>query len=1028
MKEPLLPQELKELVYDAFSKLQQSVYFENTDLYLRAQLARFRSSDLDSVLNNLCDKISHYGSRASKTFFDDLYTKIGLRYYPKKVDSSADRKIIPANFITNVVYKDHCTIERVAIFCDVPIELHIIAVIWIVEFGYILDRELSDNCYGNRLLLTDRKVKRGRTLFKPYIRQYQKWWSNGIDAAKELLDKKEDVTIVNFDLKDFFIRVELNFNILEEKLSRRRKGIATNPIHLIFREIHKVYFERLKAIGHPGVADRSADAGLYPLPIALLSSFVLGNWHLHEFDRAIKKEIIPSYYGRYVDDLMIVLKGRLITNIVGTEQNRLIEMLARKGIAEPDSKSALYLHYFLAKYFGKFLNPEMDSLEGTPSLIYRVRLRGLQNLVLQGEKIFIYQFDAEMSPGLMSKFVEEQKERSSEFRFLSDQEDEGFDEFEDYIFEDNFDPEDVNKARFKKIEENKFRLSVYLAKMIRRKMERGSSYKEAEIDKIERYFKGVYALKHYYFWEKLFTLYLVSNRKDLFIGLFTQINRLLKSTKVIRKFKISPKAVIVDLQRHLQFSLEMALGLKPDFLDPSTLKSAYPIDSLFFRRAGYLRKQFVVHPLLHLTRGFRSGQWSAIDYSTLEHLSSPGDFDIDDASLCPHRVKFYEAVLFVFSKKLHLSVRNADINLKRKYLDTFNSGGLLEEAFELFADINGIARPVRPKAKEEYYSKRHIPTGTQGVELAEYFIKNGGPIKEECRFALINKYIALAEFEASLLGKPKVDGDRVETYDWILDQVSLVKGLDMFAMPELALPHPFLLRYVWYSARNSRAFITGIEHVKAKNLGFNFVMTCLPVNIQGDPDAVPIIRLKNHYSPEEEEWIRGKFMVVPKPKPYRYDLFAWRGFYLSTYYCYELADIQHRALFFSKVDFICAPVWNPDTHYYDSIIDSASRDMHCFMIQINTSQYGDTRVTRPTDHVRKDKAKVKGGTVKDYKVTLLVSDLEIAKLRDFQGLDYPAQKKEDGKGRPSFKPTPPDFSQRDLATRKKNGRFGVEEP
>ena len=170
---------------------------------------------------------------------------------------------------------------------------------------------------------------------------------------------------------------------------------------------------------------------------------------------------------------------------------------------------------------------------------------------------------------------------------------------------------------------------------------------------------------------------------------------------------------------------------------------------------------------------------------------------------------------------------------------------------------------------------------------------------------------------------------------------------------------------------------------------FNFVLTCLPINVKGDRDAVPILRLKNHYTPEEEEWIRGKFMVVPKPSPYRYTLFEWRGLYFSTYYCYELADINHRIFFYSMVDLICAPVWNADTHYYSNIIESASRDMHCYLLQVNTSQYGDTRVTRPTDHIRKDKANVKGGTVYDYKVTLLVSDIEIGKLREFQILDYP---------------------------------------
>lgn len=1024
---PIFLPNLKDKLTDAFCKLQQSVYFDNTDLHLRAQMAVFRKRDAETVIEDLNSKIDRLHLKSGKDYFEALYDKIETRFYPKKVDTEIDRDDIPNNFITNAIYKDNCTISRLSIFCNIPVELHIIAVLWIMEFGYRLDKKLSKDCLGNRLLLTNGKVASGRSLFKPYIRQYQKWWSGGINAAKDLLDKKEDVTIVNFDLKEFFLRVEFDFKALEEKLFSRNKKGLTDPIHVIFKEIHRRYHEKLKELEYPGIGDNSNGQEKYALPIGLLSSFVLANWHLYPLDRRINKEIIPSYYGRYVDDFMIVLKGRLIDSISATERSRLSADFIKRGISDEGSKKDFFLRYFMAKYFKSFFSPERQNDAGAKeSILYRLRLPAFKNLVLQDEKIFIYQFDAEMSPGLISKFVEEQRERSSEFRFLSDQEDDGFDEFEEHIFEDNFESDDLTKARFKKIEDNKFRLSVYLAKMIQRKIERGNDYKPDEIGKIERYFKGTYVIKHYNFWEKLFTLYLVSDRRDLFTELIRHINRVLSKVRFSKNIGPHSKRVLDDLRRHLKYSVEMALGLDPNFLNVAALKGVTDADASTFRKVSFVRKQFVVYPLLHLAKGIRDGVDSLIDYKTLDSLGNLSDFQIPEPEFSPHRVKFYEVVLFMFARTCSREVRKVSTNYKRKTMDTFNSGPLLDSSFELFCDINGIRPTKRATLKLEYFSKLPIDTERQDVGLSELVLKNGGTSKDICRVALVNKYIPFTDFEASLMGRPAIDKERNETYNWILDQVSKVKGVDIFAMPELALPHPFLLRYVRFSAKFSTAFVSGIEHIRAKNLGFNFVLTCLPVNVKGDKDAIPILRLKNHYSPEEEEWIRGKHMVVPKPKPYRYDLIIWRGFYLSTYYCYELANIHHRALFLSKVDLICAPVWNPDTHYYDSIIDSASRDMHCYMIQVNTSQYGDTRVTRPTDHIRKDKAKVKGGTVKGYDVTLLVSDLEIKKLREFQSLEYSAQKQLNAEKK-SFKPTPPDFSIENVAVRMSNGRFGEEE-
>lgn len=102
--------------------------------------------------------------------------------------------------------------------------------------------------------------------------------------------------------------------------------------------------------------------------------------------------------------------------------------------------------------------------------------------------------------------------------------------------------------------------------------------------------------------------------------------------------------------------------------------------------------------------------------------------------------------------------------------------------------------------------------------------------------------------------------------------------------------------------------------------------------------------------------------------------------------------------------------WNKDINYYSNILESLSRDMHCYCIQVNTSDYGDSRITRPSKTEEKDIIRTKGGV----NSTILVGEIDIAELREFQLKEYALQKK----GR--FKVTPPGFKN-DIVLKKMKG-------
>ena len=61
------------------------------------------------------------------------------------------------------------------------------------------------------------------------------------------------------------------------------------------------------------------------------------------------------------------------------------------------------------------------------------------------------------------------------------------------------------------------------------------------------------------------------------------------------------------------------------------------------------------------------------------------------------------------------------------------------------------------------------------------------------------------------------------------------------------------------------------------------------------------------------------------------------------------------------MDIIFTPENNSDTTYFSNIIETMSRDLHAFMVQANTSIYGDSRITGPYGRNYRNIVQIKGG-------------------------------------------------------------------
>jgi hypothetical protein len=169
-----------------------------------------------------------------------------------------------------------------------------------------------------------------------------------------------------------------------------------------------------------------------------------------------------------------------------------------------------------------------------------------------------------------------------------------------------------------------------------------------------------------------------------------------------------------------------------------------------------------------------------------------------------------------------------------------------------------------------------------------------------------------------------------------------------------------------------------------------------------------IWRLKKDYSPDETNQIIGRTdYSLPYKSEFSSDklrLFLWKGLMFSSFNCFELCDIEKRSLFRGNVDFLVAIEHNRDLTYFSNIVESVTRDIHAYIIQVNTSQYGDSRVNQPSKSYLKDIAKIKGGE----NVSVLTALIDIDKLRTFQSYNNILQEKNK-----YFKPTPPNYKVND---------------
>ena len=557
------------------------------------------------------------------------------------------------------------------------------------------------------------------------------------------------------------------------------------------------------------------------------------------------------------------------------------------------------------------------------------------------------------------------------------------------------------------------------------------------------YYRGANCIENWWIWEKICLALVSNNENELFVkfikSAYDSIHKLeydleLDSSQlgnVIDRVKSSMKFI-------LKISIANAIGGNPQFLEIDGIKILLEnrdLDTIDFnqiRNTGFIRNEFTAFPLIGLLEKGINSKVSYYSRKQITELFAKSSMYFKDFFLeySPVRVKYWQICHIYWLNALWAVNTNSSASINRTFIDgSLEMDKILLPAFEDYHRINYLHNGDPHELRKKYFfrigeSKDRKPKKSNEYSEPERYglIKKelnviASEVKHKLRFGLVNEDVQIKNYKESAKGNP-IDFNRLENSMQILDELQR-KKCDIGIQPELSVPHSFIWDYCSYSDRHQIGLIAGIEHMRVKDVVFNFVMTVLPIKINGIyNDAIPVLRLKNHYAPKEEVMVNSFRATVPKPITYEYHLYNWRGLYFTNYYCYELADINHRTLFQGEIDVLVAPVWNPDTNYYNGIVETSAREIHCVFSQVNTAKYGDTRWTIPAKTELKNPLTVKGGTTKDHPFTISLSEYHPKYLREFQNLDFQGQDKDK-----SFKPTPPDFPKDKVVKRLNNQSF-----
>ena len=983
----------------AYKKLKSSLYYDKTQAILRNELVAFEADkrNIDGFLEELTEMFLNKETRDE--LFEDILSSISYYAFPKNIAS--EKTVMIKNYSSkDIEIKDN------QYFINLDIRGHILGVLWLLLIGYKVDKNIYVNSYGNRIRKNmynefSEAPTYSPYLFEPYFQQYEGWRDTAMDEAVQHLHVGQDVVVLTLDFKRFYYSVDITQTFFDEIYT---EVIDDTENTEILRELHDFIFQII--VKYSGCFMKFK--GKKILPIGFLPSNVLANYALRNFDKAILDGWNPIYFGRYVDDVIIVDKIESNSDLFQKSQaneldaEEIIEYFLEQcsgwkglnGIKCNNSEKYALLHK--EKSEENCSDNDKNEFQYVLNKLYNPVENDNSKIVVQNNKVKIFYFRTGESDALITCFKENISKNKSEFRHMP--EDEAIFQKDDYSkIYDLQNEETINKFRgISGISIDKYELSKLLGKHLRI----GGlihDVKESGFEKqIFKILTPRVIIENYIIWEKIIEVLVINEAwdvlKSIVDNIIDAINVLdYENEEILSKVKTT---MLLYLYSTLSRSLALVWGDEIDEI----------IEGVCRRHVGRQNdSQRVINNLCVKQRKFYC-ETRMVDKSVMPIFI--------DMIMMNKIYKTKETVnLCNFQQMLKFTKLNWGSDyFYYPYLVTMYDFSMISCVEQLkrdgspFSDTESMySKQINNYVVSNYRLQDNVNIVKQLIQVEKFEDKNAIMVqvsntkKDRLKLAIANVRLNHDNFKRLVMDNPNRSYQRYRDLSSLIN-AAIDEKADMLIMPEAYVPFEWLATVARTCARNDLAIVTGIEHVKVGTQVFNLTATILPYEDLMNKSAFISFHLKNHYAPAEKQEING--YRLNEVKGNHYELYQWHNCYFPVYCCYELTSIAERAMFQSYADFLVAIEWNRDVKYYSNILESLSRDIHCYCVQVNSSDYGDSRITKPSKTEEKDIMRTKGGK----NSTILVDEIDIKKMREFQLKEYSLQAYDK-----NFKPTPPGF-------------------
>ncbi|SEM89659.1 Reverse transcriptase (RNA-dependent DNA polymerase) [Luteibacter sp. UNCMF331Sha3.1] len=873
------------------------------------------------------------------------------------------------------------------LMADCSMDFHVVSTLWMMKVGSKYDERLSDSSYGNRL----RRDKNGEInplsvgTFKQYLRPFRAWRDGGIRAMRGALSEGKKVAALTADVSSFYHELQPDF--LLDKSFNELLGVSLDAAE---SKLHRIFVSALRQWGAKTPLKRG-------LPVGLPASALVANTALIEFDRIIEKEVVPLYYGRYVDDIILVLEnGGSLT-----------------------STSSLWSWLF-ERFNGRlgWVGDATRAVQFTPAYLQSSRI------VFESNKNKAFILQGATGETFLDSLVHHINKRASEWRALPNLPTSAKHVGTDLIAATQRDGEVADNLR--KTDSVAMRRAGFAIKL------RDFEAYERDLE------PSAWVAHRHAFFDAFISHVLVLPE---FFDLAIYMPRVVRLATACADFSHLKRIIngVLKVCNEVEVHCETVIkSCSPDSHPPK-----YEMD--FFLKRYLLRQvsDAVIASFPTVTSEQRAAWVADVDalWRELRELigDDAGSYDTIASIRMGHRTLFVHDLAhmpfrFVGLSKQLISQRG----LRRGALEGLDEDRIaLSLPAPLLVGAKTLAKwigkgsklpsafvfPTRPFQIPELYllvsdpfdparqaQLRNIVLAIRGFSLGDDLPRFQGRALHVSDAGERSKPVVsvsswrtdIASWTASVMQMMDPDIGRYGRLTHLINSVmSSFADTRYLVLPELAMPAHWFLRFSQKLQARGISLITGIQYLHTGHrVVHNQVWAGLTNNSLGFPSLLVYRQDKQRPAlREEQELFAHAGLRVEPSRPWKLPpIIDHAGFRFSLLVCSELTNIKYRASLRGRVDAVFVPEWNQDTETFHSLVESAAQDVHAFVVQCNDREYGDSRIRSPyKDSWRRDVLRVKGG-LDDYFVSGVI---DVAGLRAFQSTHRSGSK--------PFKPVPDGF-------------------